>query len=101
MSAKELLGWSVGRIGRHLIVALCLACAGVPAFAGPPEVPPPEYQPMQFVDDEGCLFVRADVSGWTVWVQHLDAARQPVCDRVPTSLNLPDRAPEASAVDAV
>lgn len=49
-------------------------------------VPPPDYGAGEFVDGEGCLFARSDLAGWTVWVQRLDAKRNPVCGLEPTRL---------------
>lgn len=67
-------------------------------MAGASEVPPQDYQPSHFVSEDGCVFTRAYIGGWTLWVESLDQARQPFCEREPTRIvpkalvpeNLPD-----------
>lgn len=80
------MGWVVQQY-RWLVTVLMslftVACGGT---AWAENVPPPDYGANDFVDGEGCLFNRADLAGWTVWVQRLDDERNPVCGLEPTRL---------------
>lgn len=59
---------------------LCLLGVA-PVFAeSRTEMPLPDYSSPIFVDENGCVFVRARLHGWNIWVQALDDHRQPVCD---------------------
>ncbi len=76
---------------RRLIRAAALAAvigAVVPATGlaqtGPAEVPPADYAGRQFVDGQGCVFVRAEIGGAVVWAPRLTAERQPLCGFQPT-----------------
>jgi hypothetical protein len=51
---------------------------------GPSESPPSGFDGTQFVDSEGCAFMRADISGSTVWVPRVDENRLPICGMDPT-----------------
>ena len=46
-------------------------------------MPPPDYAKPVFVDAKGCIFVRATVGGWVLWVQQLDSRNLPVCGELP------------------
>lgn len=43
-------------------------------------MPLPGYAKPVFVDGNGCVFVRARLHGWDIWVQALDDLRRPVCN---------------------
>lgn len=59
---------------------------------GPSELPPADFVGNDFVDSQGCAFVRVTVNGESSWVQRVDQDRVPLCDFEPTFafLNAPD-----------
>lgn len=61
-----------------------LAAGGAGAQGGPAELPPESFAGAQYVDSRGCAFVRATLSGETVWVPRLTAERRPVCGLAPS-----------------
>lgn len=50
----------------------------------PSEFPPADYDGNQFVDSNGCAFIRAGISGVTNWVPRMSRAREPLCGFQPT-----------------
>jgi len=68
--------------------ALLLTFLGTTAMAQtngvPREFPPEGYSGNQFVDSEGCAFIRAGISGNTNWVPRVDASRRQLCNFQPT-----------------
>jgi hypothetical protein len=68
------------------LVAFALSASG--AFAqdldGPVNLPPAGFDGQQFVDNAGCAFARAGVSGTTVWVPRVDQSRNQICGLAPT-----------------
>ncbi len=73
---------------RHLNAAvLALAvCAGIAAAQtdGPAEFPPADFNGNQFVDSNGCAFIRAGIGGATNWVPRVSRQRQPLCNFQPS-----------------
>lgn len=63
--------------------------SGVPA-----EFPPADFDGNQFVDSEGCAFVRAGMSGNVSWVPRVDRTRRQLCNFQPTFAAAPPAAPE-------
>ncbi|WP_133117416.1 SPOR domain-containing protein [Paramylibacter kogurei] len=74
-----------------LAVVSSLTAAGANAQTlanskGPANTPPDTYGGLQFVDNEGCVFVRSGYAGKVTWVPRVDRKRRQLCDSsfVPT-----------------
>jgi len=67
---------------------LSVGLAVPPAFAqsidGPAELPPATFEGSQYVDSQGCGFVRVTVNGATSWIARVDQDRNPLCNFEPT-----------------
>lgn len=50
----------------------------------PAEFPPSTFSGNQYVDSEGCAFIRAGISGITNWVPRVDRTRTQLCNFQPT-----------------
>ena len=95
-------------------VGLVIGLMGSTAFAqslnGPAEPPPADFSGNQFVDSQGCAFVRATVNGASSWIARVDQDRNPLCDFEPTfamaepssaeSTTVPESEDVADVVDA-
>lgn len=69
------------------VLAAALGSLVLPARAelsGPVNPPPASFQGMQYVDAQGCLFLRAGFGARTVWVPMIDQNRKPICGMAPT-----------------
>lgn len=66
--------------------ALVLSAVSLQAQAGrvPAEVPPADYTLAQYVDSNGCVFIRAGSNGRTTWVPRLGNDRSPMCGFEPS-----------------
>jgi hypothetical protein len=76
------------RLLTAVLISLSLA---VPAVAqtlrrdtGPANFPPRDYQGSQFVDNRGCVYIRAGFAGVVNWVPRVDRSRRIVCGLQPT-----------------
>jgi len=104
-----------GEAGLGLVVALLMTFAAR-AEVQPAELPPAGYGGLQYVDSQGCAFIRAGTAAKPVWVIRVSAGGAIMCgnppsgNRVPiageagadTTVFEPDAAPVAAApVDKV
>ncbi len=82
--------------------ALLLSLVGTTALAQsngiPQEFPPEDYAGNQYVDSQGCAFIRAGISGNTTWVPRVDASRRQLCNFQPTFAAAPEPPAIAEAV---
>jgi hypothetical protein len=68
--------------GAVLIAGAALAQGGF--STEPANLPPEDYPGNAFVDDTGCVFVRARFDGMVTWVPRVTRLRDPVCGQTPT-----------------
>lgn len=83
--------WAISAVGQSMLVT-------------PAENPPASFEGREYVDSNGCVFIRAGVDGATTWVPRVTRDRKPVCGFEPTfsaqqlaTLNAPMTAPVVSA----
>lgn len=67
--------------------AAVLAIVAYPAASqdvAPAELPPESFAANQYIDSEGCAFIRAGIGGETSWVPHMSRQREQLCGFEPT-----------------
>lgn len=52
---------------------------------GPAELPPSSFEGREFVDSQGCAFLRSTFGTEVTWIPRFGPDRQPVCDAEPTT----------------
>lgn len=67
-----------------LIGASGAVAQGIGGGPLPAEFPPASFDGRQYVDSQGCAFIRAGVGGATTWVPRVTRSREQVCGLQPT-----------------
>ena len=76
------LGRKLG--GTALALTLTVAAFQAHGQSAPAEFPPSDFQGNQYVDSNGCAFVRAGIGGTLTWVPRMNRQRQTLCNFQPT-----------------
>lgn len=67
-----------------LTAGFALVSGMAAAQESPANQPPASFDGREFVDNNGCIFVRAGINGSTTWVPRVTRDREPLCDQTPT-----------------
>lgn len=87
-----------GRMGRadknRAAIALCAAlfmavATEAPADDQPAELPPAGYGGLQYVDSQGCAFIRAGTDAKPIWVPRVSSGGAPLCGNPPSGKRVP------------
>jgi len=70
-----------------------LASPALASTITPAEMPPASYNSSQYVDSQGCVFVRAGSGSNVTWIPRMDRARSHICNARPSAVA---RAPAAT-----
>ena len=82
--------WTIGMRDTHFltvsvfVLSICAGLAMAQSDTSPAEIPPTSFEGRQFVDSQGCVFLRAGIDGNTYWVPRLNNVRKPICAQKPT-----------------
>ncbi len=80
------------KVTRVIAVSVMLASFGLSAVNGqtlrnsapPAEFPPASYKGKQYVDSQGCIYIRAGIDGNVTWVPRVSRERKQICGYKPT-----------------
>lgn len=80
------------RVTRVIAVSVILASIGLTALnaqtlrnaAPPAEFPPASYKGKQYVDSNGCIYIRAGIDGNVTWVPRVSRQRKQICGYKPS-----------------
>ncbi|MFW2541494.1 SPOR domain-containing protein [Primorskyibacter sp. 2E107] len=81
MTLKSLTIFALVAAGMGIASTAAMA-QGIDAI--PANFPPASYQGRQFVDNKGCVFVRAGFDGTVTWVPRVTRQRNQICGQTPT-----------------
>ncbi|MGL4238960.1 SPOR domain-containing protein [Tabrizicola sp.] len=79
---------------QHAALLVVLAVFGVGAAeardrVGPAELPPADYAGQQYVDSEGCMFVRAGTEREVLWIPRVTREGKRICGSPPSGRRVP------------
>lgn len=78
---------------RNPASALIILLLAAPALARDPirpaELPPPDFAGQQYVDSNGCMFVRAGTADAVLWIPRVTREGAPLCDNPPSGNRVP------------
>lgn len=78
------------RLIKLVTAATLVAAFGVTAPSAqaqnsqPAEFPPSSFKGKQYVDSQGCVFIRAGIDGNVSWIPRMTRARKPICGFAPS-----------------